>query len=283
MGKSATPFKDIGKSCSDLLSKDFKVGKNTVEVKTKTANGVIFTPLATKSGDSVSGSLAAKYLFPFGVSAETTLTTAGTLATQLEGAVAKGMILTVDAETGKSAALASGKATLDYKKDMMTCKASYDYYKGEAAAAASGTYGAITVGGSLDYSVPKSAMTKYAAAAEFSAADYSVAAKLSEVLAKADSKTYECSYFHKVSPAMQVGTEVKMAKGKDVGLAFGCMYKVDKDTTVKSKVDADGILSASYKQKVSSMTTLTLAATVDTVNLNESSKHKFGMAVNITP
>eukprot|EP00965_Chrysotila_dentata_P129970 4296252-Pleurochrysis_carterae.AAC.2 len=93
----------------------------------------IFTPLATKSGDSVSGSLAAKYLFPFGVSAETTLTTAGTLATQLEGAVAKGMILTVDAETGKSAALASGKATLDYKKDMMTCKGSYDYYKGEAA------------------------------------------------------------------------------------------------------------------------------------------------------
>ena len=78
------------------------------------------------------------------------------------------------------------------------------------------------------------------------------------------------------------GELCKAAKKSDVGLTFGCAYKLDKDTSIKAKVDSDGILSTSYKQKVSSITTLTLAAAVDTVNLNES-KHKFGMMLSITP
>ena len=68
MGKAAIAFKDIGKAasgarsraaggtrearqralllsarllCTDLLSKDFKVGQNKVEVKSKTSNGVV--------------------------------------------------------------------------------------------------------------------------------------------------------------------------------------------------------------------------------------------------
>ena len=41
MGKSCTVFKDIGKACNDLLTKDFKVGKTTVELKSKTASGVV--------------------------------------------------------------------------------------------------------------------------------------------------------------------------------------------------------------------------------------------------
>lgn len=88
-------------------------------------------------------------------------------------------------------------------------------------------------------------------------------------------------YYHKVSPDMQVGAELTHIPGKDIGLAFGCQYKLDKDTTVKGKVDAEGILYASYKQKVSNLTTMTLASQIDTVNLSEN-KHKFGMILNIT-
>merc|ERR1711920_37920 len=284
MGKTATPFKDIGKACSDLLSKDYKVGKNTVEVKTKTANGVTFTPLATKSGDSMGGNLATKYVFPGGVSTEATVATSGIVSSTIEATgLAKGLTVTLDCETGKTALLTSGKATLDYKQEAFTAKCSYDYCKGDAAAAVTAAYGPVTMGGSADYSVSKAAMTKYAAALQWDASDFAITTKYSEALAKADSKTYEGSYFHKVSSAMQVGTELKKVQKKDVGLAFGCLYKLDKDTTVKGKVDADGILSASYKQKISPITTLTLAATVDTACLSESSKHKFGMALNITP
>lgn len=75
----------------------------------------------------------------------------------------------------------------------------------------------------------------------------------------------------------------KSSKKSDVALAFGCQYKLDKDLTVKGKVDSEGMLSASYKHKLSNVSTLTLATTVDTVNLAESSKHKFGLVLNLTP
>ena len=128
---------------------------------------------------------------------------------------------------------------------------------------------------------------------------------------------YTGMYYHKVSSDMQVGAELTHTSGKDVGLAFGCMYKLDKDTTVKGKVrhaarrlrchvhcrtascapsshasldtprgvgpqvDADGMLYSSYKQKLSPLATMTLAAQIDTVNLSEN-KHKFGMVLNVT-
>jgi len=82
---------------------------------------------------------------------------------------------------------------------------------------------------------------------------------------------------------MQVGAELEKSSAKsDVGLAFGCTYKLDGATTVKGKVDSDGILSASYKQVISKLTTMTLAAQIDTVNLSDN-KHKFGMVLNLTP
>lgn len=47
------------------------------------------------------------------------------------------------------------------------------------------------------------------------------------------------------------------------------------------QVDADGMLFSSYKQKLSPLATVTLAAQVDTVNLSDN-KHKFGMILNVT-
>ena len=48
------------------------------------------------------------------------------------------------------------------------------------------------------------------------------------------------------------------------------------------QVDSDGKLLASFKQQLSPLTLLTLAAQIDTVDLN-SGKHKFGMALKLTP
>nr|ABI13166.1 putative outer mitochondrial membrane protein porin [Emiliania huxleyi] len=283
-----TAFKDIGKLCSDLLSKDYKTGSNSVEVKSKVPNGITFTPKADKTGDKFSGSLAAKSAVPGGADLEVTLKTSGVMSASLEAAnMMKGLSLTLDCETpapGKPGLLSSGKGTLDYKTDALTAKGSYDYYRGDAHAAASSAFKALTFGACADYSVSKSSLSKYAAACQYVAPDFTVCAKLNEALGKPGGMVYAGSYYHKVSPKMQVGTEVSKAAKKDaVSLAFGCQYKLDKDLTVKGKVDADGMLSASYKHKLSNISTLTLATVIDTVHLAESSKHKFGLALNLTP
>ena len=51
-----------------------------------------------------------------------------------KGKKSKGLVVTLDCESSKSGALlASGKATADYKQELFTVKASYDYYKSAAS------------------------------------------------------------------------------------------------------------------------------------------------------
>jgi len=285
MGKSCTVYKDIGKACSDLLSKDYKVGKTIVEVKSKTPSGVTITPTATKSGDAVSATLAAKYnLLPWLVG-EATFGTSGSVALNCEAtdALTKGLMITAECEKaapGKPGLLQAANFIVDYKQDMFTCKTSFDYYKADLLASASMCYGNITSGLDCTYSTAKGALGKYALACEFVQPDFTVSAKCAD---SKGAKTLSCGYYHKVSPLMQVGVNLSKPLSKpDTDIEFGCAYKLDKDTSVKSKVDSAGMLSLSYKQKVSALTSMTLAATIDAVNLSDN-KHKFGLQLNITP
>jgi len=284
MGKSATVFKDIGKACNDLLSKDFKVGKSTVEVKSKTKSGVTFTPLATKAGESVSGSLKAEYSFLPWLSCEANCGTNGSMSLSVDAADAltKGLKLTAECDkaANKAGLLQSGNLIAEYKQESMTCKTSYDFFKSALLANASMALGDLTAGLDCAYNAAKGDLTKYSLAMQFVQPDFIVSAKCVD---SKGSKTMGCGYYHKVSSLMQVGVDLSkpLSKG-DVDIEFGCAYKLDKDTTVKGKVDSAGLLSASFKQKMNAMTTMTLCAQVD-VNDLAANKHKFGLALNITP
>lgn len=280
MPKSATVFKDIGKACNDLLTKDFKVGKTEVEVKSKTPSGVTFTPKAAKSGEKLDGSVAAKYNFLPWLMGEATFATSGSIEATIEAtdALAKGLVLTGECKRSAEGKLTSGNLIVDYKQPLFTCKTSYDYYKTDLLASASTAYGALTCGVDCAYSVPKSALLKYALACQFVQPDFTVSAKLAEAKG---AKTVSCGYYHTVSSLMQVGVGLSKPLAKpDVGIEFGCAYKLDKDTTVKAKVESEGLASCSYKQKISPLTTMTLAAQVNVVKQND---HKIGLMLNITP
>jgi voltage-dependent anion channel protein 2 len=285
MGKTATIYKDIGKACSDLLSKDYKVGKNTIEVKTKLPSGVTATPTVTKSGDSIAGTLAAKYAFAPWLTGEATLGTSGSVELNIEAAdaITKGLTLTAEcakAAPGKPDLLASANLIAEYKQEAFTCKASFDPIKNDLLCNASTTMGDISAGLDCSYCTRKGALQKYAAACQFVQPEFIVGAKCES---KSGNMTLGCSYFHKVSGDMQLGVALSKPLAKpDVGIEFGTAYKIDKDTTVKGKVNSDGMLFTSYKQKLSSLTTMTLAAQIDTINLADN-KHKFGVALNFTP
>ena len=141
-------------------------------------------------------------------------------------------------------------------------------------------YGSMAMGVDTSYSTAKGALGAYALACQFVQPEFTVGAKCAD---KGGKKTLSCSYYHKVSGDMQLGVNITKPLAKpDVAIEFGTAYKLDKDTAVKAKVDSEGILCCSYKQKISGLTTMTLAAQVDTVNLSDN-KHKFGLQLNITP
>ena len=128
-----------GKLCNDLLTKDYKVGKTTIEVKSKTASGVTFTPTATKAtnkagAEEVSGNLKAAYPILPWLNGEANFDTNGGVSLSVEAADAltKGLLLTAECERaapGKPGLLASANLIADYKSELFSCKASYDYYK----------------------------------------------------------------------------------------------------------------------------------------------------------
>jgi voltage-dependent anion channel protein 2 len=278
-------FKDIGKACNDLLTKDYTVGKNTVELKSKTPTGITFTPKATK-GSKLDGSLAAEYIIGGGMKTEVTLLTSGVIKGMFEAAnvLAKGLTVKAECETpapSKGGILSSAVCDADYKTGPFNCKGTYNLYKGDLSACTTYTFSGLTVGAECGLT-SKMALGKYGASCQYVQPDFTVSAKIAEVIAK-PGQTFTGTYYHKVSGEMQVGAELKKSPGKsDIDLAFGCMYKLDKTTTVKGKVDSEGKLLASFKQQLSPLTLLTLAAEIDTTNLNEG-KHKFGMSMNLTP
>ena len=193
-----------------------------------------------------------------GVEATATLNTSGSVDATCEATdlLTKGLVAKLEASTASNGGLLSkALATFDFKQELFTAKASYEVYKGDAHAALStAALAGFTLGGSVDYSAQKGALTKYAAAGQFVQPEFTLCAKVSEAVGKPAGMTFAGSYFHKVSSEMQVGAELSKAMNKsDVALAFGCAYKLDKDTTVKSKVDSDGMLFGSYKAKISPM------------------------------
>merc|ERR1712146_298842 len=73
---------------------------------------------------------------------------------------------------------------------------------------------------------------------QFVQPDFTVSCKfVDDILGKKPAKTFSGAYYHKVSGDMQVGAEIaKVSTSPDVDLAFGCLYKLDKDTAIKGKV-----------------------------------------------
>ena len=118
-----------GKAAKDLLGKDYDVGKTKVEVKMKTANGVTFKPIATKTGDSPAGTLNAAYNFMPWLSGECTIGTKGSLDLQIEAAdaLAKGLVITAEcskAAPDKPGLLSSANCIAEYKSEAFSCKTS---------------------------------------------------------------------------------------------------------------------------------------------------------------
>ena len=157
----------------------------------------------------------------------------------------------------KPALLASANLIAEDKSDAFSCKTSYDCYKNDLLACVTTAVSDITCGVDCSYCVTKGSLTKYAAAAQFVQPDFTAMTKYE---AKGGKGTLSCSYFHKVSGDMQVGVAVAKPLAKpDMNIEFGCAYKLDKDTSVKAKVDSEGVMCTSYKLKVSPITTMTLA------------------------
>ena len=165
-------------------------------------------------------------------------------------ALTKGLVLKAEcakAAADKPALLASANLIAEYKSDASRARPATTATRTTCSLASSTAVSDITCGVDCSYCVTKGSLTKYAAAAQFVQPDFTAMTKYE---AKGGKGTLSCSYFHKVSGDMQVGVAVAKPLAKpDMNIEFGCAYKLDKDTSVKAKVDSEGVMCTSYKLK----------------------------------
>lgn len=267
--------------CVELLNDDYIYGDKKVQLKTKTANGMTYTTtgLLKEKDESLAGDLSCKYSVS-GATMTTKLFTSGKMTHEmvLEKIGVKGLKVTVLGGLGSEKSASSLVGTVEYVRPALSCVAS-------GSALGSPTLDtAISVGGhGLTVGVEGSA---YVESKELKA--------VNGVLNYTDGKEHEATfsllekaskakfaYSHIVSSDFSVAGEFVYDKSKDTKeLCMGTKYEVDRDTTLKTKINSAGAFSLAYIQEIRKNTTLTLCSKFDVRNLDQGS-HKFGLALVI--
>jgi voltage-dependent anion channel protein 2 len=284
MGKGPGKFADLGKAASDLLNKDFGVGKNTIEIKTKAPDAVAFTTNGShKPGGAADASVQAECKPYAGLLVKGKIDTAGvtTASCESDGHAMKGLKLIIGAGTpplDKGGMFASATCGFEFTGATVSALGSYDYLKGGATCSAVTGYANASGGVSLAYDVAKASLKGYSAKLAYAGPAYALVGTYN-----ADSKgagSYACSLFHAVHPEMSVAAEVTVVESKP-RLSAAASWVVDKESSAKAKVDSGSMLGLSYKRKLSKATTITLAGCFD-LNL-DASKTKTGIALALAP
>ncbi|GAA5957675.1 hypothetical protein JCM8115_001393 [Rhodotorula mucilaginosa] len=275
-------WKDLGKSASDLLNKDFPPAGNALEVKTRAPNGVAFKVAGLRDAKSaaIAGDLEAKYSdVKNGVTLTQTWTTSNVLKTQveLENQVAKGLKLDIQGHLLPATQGKSAYVTAIYRQPSVHTRALLDVFKGPTftADAVIGRDGFL-LGAESTYSVPSGAVTRYALGLGYAAPTYTVT-----LHGLANLSVFSASYYHKVSKDVEAGAKAiwdSKSTASQVGLEVGTKCYLDNTAFVKAKINSVGVAALGYTQALRPGVKASFGLAVDTAKLGEAS-HKVGTSL----
>ncbi|GFZ43353.1 Mitochondrial outer membrane protein porin [Saitozyma sp. JCM 24511] len=277
-------WKDLGKSSSDLLLKDYPIQGTSLEVKTLTPSNVTFKVAGAKDATSnvIAGDIEGKYVdFKNGLTFTQAWTTTNILRTQLEleNQIAKGLKLDLATTLNPAKAQKSAILTAIYKQPSLHSRATVDLFKGPTftADAVVGRDGFL-VGAEASYDVLSGAITRYAGAVGFSAPEYAIT-----LHGLGNLSTFAASYYHKVSKDVEAGAkavyDTKSTTG-GVSLEVGAKTYLDNAAFVKAKINNAGILCLGYTQALRPGVKASFGLGLDTSRLNDptagQAAHKVG-------
>ena len=264
--------KDIGKAASDLLTKEFptKDKEFKVELRTKTSNGVEFFTTATSEGGAVTATFEESYNYkPYGVNLKGTLTSGGVFKTEtsVTDQLLKNLKVIVNTE-GKEK-LTGG---FEYKTDAVTANGNVAKTGEKFVFTGAAVFGwnKFLLGAQTSY--PGLAPTGLLS---YNGSDFTATVKAEK---KSEKTTVTASYFHTVNSDLQVAAEAKI-DDKATALSLVTALKLDKDTSVKARLETSGTLGLAYSQKLNDYAKLTIGTSLDVAN-GGAHKYNFNLALN---
>lgn len=275
-------YGDLGKSARDVFGKGYHFGVTKLEVKSKTASGVEFTFGATSNTDSgkVFGNLETKYKAKeHGVTFTEKWNTDNNLATTIDvqDQLCKGLKLTLDSNFSVVTGSNAGKLKAEMKHEAFAAQADMDLNLAGPLVNASLALGhkGWLAGYQMAFDSSKSKLTKNNFGLGYSAGDFQVHANVN------DGQVFGGSIYQKLRPNLETGVNLGWtASSNATNFGIGCKYGIDRDASLRAKVNNFSQVGLGYQQRLRDGVTLTLSTLIDGKNFNQGG-HKLGLCLEL--
>ncbi|OQR72142.1 voltage-dependent anion-selective channel-like [Tropilaelaps mercedesae] len=276
-------YVDLSKSARDLLAKNYHFGLVNLDCKAKSHSGVDFNAVSTlaNSTGKATASLEVKYkLADHGITLKEKWSTDNTLNTELlsEDCLLRGLKLlsklTFNPQTnqtnGTIGAALQGKqyhaaADMDYRNGMRQLNASLVY-----------TYRGFLVGSLLGFTALQAKPVKTSMTLGYVGNDISLLANVN------DFKEFGATMHHQVQPDVKAAATVSWDSSdtRPPELAFGGVFDVNKDTTLRGKVNSNGLLGLSLTHRLREGICVTMSASFELKDFHNG-HHKMGLGIDL--
>jgi hypothetical protein len=256
-------FGDLYKPVKDLLTKKYNGDSHKFDMKTK--DGVTFNPVFTRSGDSVSGTVAVEGTYDpcawAAMKLKYTIATKGNLKTQMTiTKMAPGLTVegNWDAALGDDVTKDTYDAKATYKQDVGNCEAKIAKSAKATTADVSGVYGVLqdlSLGANVNYDIGGKKQNSMALAAAYVLSKQTTAAGTLTRSFKDGkaSDSLKAGFCNKGSPYVVAAEySAALADPKKGVITVGCETKLENGQIVKAKADSKGALGFSLQHSLSS-------------------------------
>lgn len=255
-------YSDIGKVAKKLLNDDY-VSANKLKVSSKTSSGVTYTVTGVHNAkqDAIDADLAAKFKLKDATVTTKLFTAAKTPTVELkyESSDGKGRKVNITTLGGKglgntSAEINAGALGIKLGADLIKS----DMYASAAVAVSPENFkGFIVLGAEGTYS----SGTKEVTSTNYAVSFFDGKESEASVHVLDQGRKGMVSYSHHVRQGFSVGAQMTYIKEtKATMLNMGLAYRMDGATTIKAKMDSEGICGLSYIQEIRPKTTLIMSS-----------------------
>lgn len=277
-----TTYGDLGKSARDVIGKGYHFSVLKLELKTKTASGVEFTSGGSSNTDSgkVDGTLETKYKFSeYGTTFTEKWNTSNQLSTtvDVQDKILKGLKVTFDSTFSPQTGAKSGKVKAEYKHDLVTVNSDVDINLGGPLVNASAVVGhkGWLAGYQVAVDTGKSKLTKNNFCLGYSTGDFVLHTNVN------DGQVFGGSVYQKVNPNLETAVNLGWTANKnETSFGIGAKYVLDKNASLRAKVNNSSQIGLGYQQKLRDGVTLTLSTLIDGKNVQQGG-HKLGLALEL--
>lgn len=275
-------YSDLGKQARDIFGKGYHFGLWKLDCKSKTESGVEFSTSGHSNQETgkVFGSLETKYkVGDYGLTFTEKWTTDNTLFTEVSHTdkLVEGLKLVFEGSFAPQSGNKNGKLKAAYGQDLVKIDSDVNIDPAGPLVNASAVVGyeGWLAGYQTAFDSQKTKLTTNNFAIGYTTKDFAVHTNVN------DGQEFAGSIFHKVNQDLQCGVQLSWSSGSNATkFGLGGLYSLDKDASVRAKINNASQIGLGYQQRLRDGITLTLSTLIDGKNFNAGG-HKIGVALEL--